>query len=117
MYVDSRYPVNMAVRTVDPLDDVDPVSSLVSPRENTMPPKWERVADAIRQQIRDGRDLTEREDGRYLPSYPHLLATRWPGVGTISYGTLRQVITVLKVQGWIEGEPGIGLRVREDHPA
>lgn len=81
-----------------------------------MPPKWERVADAIRQQIRDSRDLDERPDGRYLPSYPRLLAREWEGVGRVSYGTLRFAIAQLKATGWVEGEPGIGLRVREDHP-
>jgi DNA-binding GntR family transcriptional regulator len=76
-----------------------------------MPSKWERVADAIRQQIRDNTGLTEREDGRYLPSYPQLIDQH-----NVSYSTVRMVIAVLKAEGWIEGEQGIGLRVREDHP-
>lgn len=77
-----------------------------------MPPKWERVADAIRQQIREDRGLERKDDGLYLPSYPNLIEQH-----AASYSTIRFAVMTLKLEGWIEGEPGIGLRVREDHPA
>lgn len=80
-------------------------------------PKWERVAEAIREMIRSGEGLDQRADGLYLPSDPKLLERHWEGVGTVSYSTLRFAIANLKLTGWIEGEPGIGRRVREDHPA
>lgn len=74
-------------------------------------PRWERVAEAIRTQIRTGTGLDERADGRYLSSYPRLIEQH-----QVSYGTIRTAILQLKAEGWIEGDPGVGLRVREDHP-
>jgi DNA-binding GntR family transcriptional regulator len=82
-----------------------------------MPAKWERLADAIREMIRTGEGLIRREDGLYVPSHKVLLARRWPGIGSVSYGTLRFAIGNLKATGWLENEQGIGLRVREDHPS
>jgi hypothetical protein len=67
--------------------------------------------------IRTGEGLIEREDGLYVPSHKTLLDRRWPGIGKVSYGTLRFAIRDLKVTGWLENEQGIGLRIREDHPA
>lgn len=113
------YTVNMAA-LIDHGNKVNPVDSLTSRRENSMPqPKWERVAEAIRDQIRHRRDLRQEADGLYLPGYTTLVARAdWPdGVGKASYGTIRQAIWQLKAEGWLDGEQGIGLRVREDHPA
>lgn len=73
-----------------------------------MTTRWERVADDIRSQIRRGA-LTP---GDYLPSY-RLLGEQYE----TSYGTIRMALAVLRTEGWIEGESGVGVRVREGHPA
>lgn len=69
--------------------------------------RWERVAEDIRQQIRSG----QLRPGDYLPSY-RLLGERY----STSYGTIRAALMTLRAEGWIEGEPGVGVLVREDHP-
>lgn len=73
-----------------------------------MQPRWQRIADEIRDQIRSGQLTT----GDMLPSY-RLLGEQH----STSYGTIRMAMAVLRTEGWIEGEPGVGVRVREDHPA
>lgn len=70
--------------------------------------RWERLAEDLRQQIRAG----ELRPGDLIPSY-RMLGEQYK----ISYGTVRQALSVLRVEGWIEGEPGVGVRVRQDHPA
>lgn len=70
--------------------------------------RWERVAEAIREQIRSGR----LRPGDYIPSYAQLQETHG-----VSYGTVRDALRTLRMEGWLEeGEQGVGTRVREDHP-
>lgn len=76
-----------------------------------MTTRWERVAEALREQIRGGHGLVLRSDGLYLPSYSQLQETY-----EVSYGTIRTALLLLRAQGWIEGEQGVGVRVRPDHP-
>lgn len=70
--------------------------------------RWERVAEAIREQVRAGI----LKPGGYLPSYRALGEQHG-----VSYGTVRAALLTLRAEGWVEGEPGVGVRVREDHPA
>lgn len=70
--------------------------------------RWERLAEHIRRQIRNG----VLRPGELIPSYREL-----GEIHQVSYGTVRQALAVLRVEGWIEGEPGVGVRVREDHPS
>lgn len=69
--------------------------------------RWERLAEHIRNQIRAGR----LQPGDMLPSYRALGEEHG-----VSYATVRQALTVLRTEGWIVGEPGVGVRVRTDHP-
>lgn len=78
--------------------------------------RWERVAEAIRQRIRDGQ-VERRGGGQYLPAYDRLEAELKAEGYRLSYGSLRRAVIELRHQGWIESEPGVGLRVRPDHPA
>lgn len=68
-------------------------------------PKWERLADAIREQIRTGK----LQPGDKLPSITELKA-----IYGVSYGPVRTAMIVLKAEGLIEGVPGEGVYVR--HP-
>lgn len=78
-------------------------------------PEFRRVAEEIRQRIRDQRDLIVRQyRGRpvpSLPSYDELIEQH-----ETSYGTLRTALIALESEGWINRVGGIGLLVREDHP-
>jgi DNA-binding GntR family transcriptional regulator len=65
------------------------------------------MAQDIRQRIRDGR----LPAGELLPSY-RLLGEQYQ----TSYGTVRIALRVLETEGWTVGEPGVGVRVRGDHP-
>lgn len=89
-------------------------AAIVSPkraREITVT-RWERAAEAIREQIRTGDHIRTDDDGvRWLPSYAQLEKQH-----RVSYGTLRYALGELRRQGWVEGEPGVGVRVRDDHP-
>lgn len=78
--------------------------------------RWERVAEAIRQRIRDGQ-VEERGGGRYLPAYPRLEQELRDAGYELSYGSLRRALIELRHEGWVVSEPGIGLRIRDDHPA
>lgn len=69
--------------------------------------RWETLAEKLRTQIRSG----QLKPGDYLPSYAALQEEH-----QISYGTVRQALFVLRTEGWVEGEPGVGVRVRADHP-
>lgn len=72
---------------------------------------WEELAERIRQQIRSG----QLQPGDRLPSYRQLSET---GLGyRISTSTVRTAVTVLRVEGWVRGHPGVGMFVRDDHPA
>lgn len=93
---------------------VDPVDSLALPREIMLAePQWLRVAEEIRQRIRDGRVVeSEAIKGGYrLPRYPELMAEHHAG-----YGTLRTVLLVLEAEGWIIRRPGVEISTRADHP-
>ena len=69
--------------------------------------RWERVAEDIREQIRSG----QLRPGDMLPTYRRLQELH-----QTSYGPVRMAMMALRLEGWVEGEPGVGVRVREDHP-
>ncbi|TCB97602.1 FadR family transcriptional regulator [Micromonospora zingiberis] len=69
-----------------------------------MPAKYERVADAIREQIRSG----QLKPGDKLPSLSQLQEQY-----EVSYGSIRGAMLVLKAERLIEGRPGEGVYVRE----
>jgi len=88
-------------------DPVDLVASVPRPRETSMT-RWETLAEHLRDQIRSGHI----QPGELLPSYAQIQEQHG-----ISYGTVRQALWVLRMEGWVAGEPGVGVRVRADHPA
>lgn len=93
-------------------------SSLLSREINMPPPRWERVADAIRDMIRQDRGLVVGDDEvRRLPSYEQLRDALGPG-RRVSISTVRSAIIALRAEGWLhDGESGIsGVPVRDDHP-
>lgn len=67
-------------------------------------PKYERVADAIRDQIRSG----QLKPGNKLPSIAQLQEQHG-----VSYGSIRSAMLVLKAERLIEGRPGEGVYVRQ----
>lgn len=79
------------------------IYSQMRPEEITMPAKYERVAEAIRTQIRTG----ELQPGDKLPSISQLT-----DLYAVSYGSIRSAMLVLKAEGLIEGRPGEGVYVR-----
>ena len=91
------------VATVGSMADSPPVA-----REGEMTTRWERLAEHIRSEIRTGR----LKPGDLLPSYRQLSEDHH-----VSYATVRTALTVLRTEGWIVGEVGVGVRVREDHPS
>src|SRR5690554_2196418 len=91
------------VATVSSVGDSPPVA-----REGEMTTRWERLAEHIRSEIRAGR----LKPGDLLPSYRQLGEEH-----QVSYATVRTALTVLRTEGWIVGEAGVGVRVREDHPS
>jgi DNA-binding GntR family transcriptional regulator len=88
---------------------VQVIYSVMRPEETiTMPPsKWERVADAIRGQIRSG----QLRPGDRLPSIAQLQA-----IHGVSYGPIRTATLILKAEGWVYGQPGEGVYVTADPP-
>ncbi len=68
-------------------------------------PKYVRVADAIREQIRAGK----LRPGDQLPSITQLQQQF-----EVSYGSIRGAMLVLKAEGLIEGRPGEGVYVRAE---
>lgn len=73
-------------------------------REMNMPvPKYERVADAIREQIRSG----QLPPGAKLPTTQQLIEQYG-----VSYGSIRTALLILKAEGLIEGRPGEGVYVK-----
>jgi len=76
----------------------------VRPEEFTMPAaKYERVAEAIREQIRSG----ELKAGDKLPSL-----TQLEQIHGVSYGSIRTAMLILKTEGLIEGRAGDGVYVK-----
>jgi GntR family transcriptional regulator len=75
----------------------------VRPEEITVTAKYERVADAIREQIRTG----QLKPGDKLPSTTQLQALHG-----VSYGSIRGAMLVLKAEGLVEGRPGEGVYVK-----
>ena len=110
-YAESSYTVNMS--DSGSIDTGDAVDSPARPREiSVAEPEWRRVAAEIRQRIRVGQIRTDAEGVRWLPTYDELQEQH-----ATSYGTLRTVLIALEAEGWIIRRPGVGLQVREDHPA
>ncbi|MFI9643687.1 winged helix-turn-helix domain-containing protein [Micromonospora sp. NPDC051925] len=68
-----------------------------------MPAKYERVAEAIREQIRSGKLAV----GDKLPSTAELKAEY-----DVSYGSIRGAMLVLKTEGLVEGRQGEGVYVK-----
>jgi GntR family transcriptional regulator len=76
----------------------------VRPEEIPMTaPKYVRVADAIRDQIRSG----QLKPGDRLPSTRELEAQFG-----VSYGSIRGAMLVLKAEGLVRGQPGEAVYVR-----
>ena len=74
-------------------------------------PEWRRVAEEIRQRIRQQDVIPLPGGGHRLPRYDDLIVQH-----RTSYGTLRTVLLVLEAEGWIVRRHGVDLLVREDHP-
>jgi GntR family transcriptional regulator len=73
-------------------------------------PKYQRIADVLRRQIKAG----EYKPGDRLPSETMLLERFRAQFGTLSLPTLRQAIAVLRSEGLIESQHGIGTFVKTD---
>ncbi|EWT03867.1 GntR family transcriptional regulator [Intrasporangium chromatireducens Q5-1] len=69
-------------------------------------PKYHRIADALREQIRTGR----LAPGDRLPAETAIAATHHTSVPTV-----RQAMSVLRAEGLIESRHGIGTFVRATH--
>ena len=75
-------------------------------------PKYQRIADVLRRQIKAG----EYQPGDRLPSETTLMEHFRDQFGTLSLPTLRQAIAVLRTEGLIESQQGIGTFVKTDQP-
>jgi GntR family transcriptional regulator len=73
-------------------------------------PKYQRIADALRRQIKNG----EYQPGDRLPAETALLDQFRDQFGTLSLPTLRQAIALLRAEGLIESQQGIGTFVKAD---
>ena len=73
-------------------------------------PKYQRIADAIRRDIKSGT----YEPGSQLPGETALLERFRTQLGTLSLPTLRQALAVLRAEGLISSQQGIGTFVRSD---
>lgn len=76
----------------------------------TMPtavPKYERVAEAIREQIRTGKLKPKQQ----LPTVADMQV-----LYEVSYGTLRTALRDLYAEGWLVGQQGDGIFVTEKPP-
>jgi GntR family transcriptional regulator len=73
-------------------------------------PKYARIADALRRDIKDGTYAP----GDRLPGEIALLERFRTQLGTLSLPTLRQGIAVLRAEGLIESQQGVGTFVRTD---
>jgi DNA-binding GntR family transcriptional regulator len=77
-------------------------------KEMGMPaPKWQALAEAIRDQIRTGR----LQPGAKLPSQTQLCAEY-----QVSSIVVRNAMLTLKAEGWVEGVPGSGVFVADQPP-
>ena len=75
----------------------------VASQGDRMPvPKYERVASAIREQIRSGK----LQPGARLPTTRQLEEHY-----EVSYGSVRTALMILKAEGLIVGRPGEGVYV------
>jgi GntR family transcriptional regulator len=73
-------------------------------------PKYQRIADALRRDIKTG----VYKPGDQLPAETALLERFRPQLGTLSLPTLRQAVAVLRAEGLISSQQGIGTFVRSD---
>ena len=73
-------------------------------------PKYQRIADALRRQIKAG----EYRPGDRLPAETALLERFRPEFGTLSLPTLRQALGVLRAEGLVESQQGIGTFIKAD---
>ncbi len=73
-------------------------------------PKYQRIADALRREIKTG----EYKPGDRLPAETALLERFRDEFGTLSLPTLRQAISVLRAEGLVESQQGIGTFVKAD---
>ncbi len=73
-------------------------------------PKYQRIADALRRDIKTGTYAP----GDRLPAETALLDRFRDQFGTLSLPTLRQAIAVLRAEGLITSQQGIGTFVRSD---
>lgn len=73
-------------------------------------PKYLRIADAIRRDIKAGI----YKPGDRLPAETALLDRFRDELGTLSLPTLRQAIRVLRAEGLIDAQQGVGTFVRGD---
>ncbi len=67
-------------------------------------PKWEQLADHIREQIESG----QLQPGDKLPSTAQLKEQH-----KVSSTVVRQAVLVLQTQGWVHGVHGLGVFVTE----
>lgn len=73
-------------------------------------PKYQRIADALRRDIKAGTYAP----GEKLPAETALLERFRTQFGTLSLPTLRQAIGILRSEGLIASQQGIGTFVRSD---
>jgi len=73
-------------------------------------PKYQRIADALRRDIKTGAF----KPGDQLPAETALLERFRAQLGTLSLPTIRQALAVLRAEGLISSQQGIGTFVRSD---
>lgn len=73
-------------------------------------PKYQRIADALRRDIKSGIYAP----GDRLPAETALLERFRDQLGTLSLPTLRQAIAILRAEGLVSSQQGIGTFVRAD---
>jgi GntR family transcriptional regulator len=73
-------------------------------------PKYQRIADALRRDIKTGAF----KPGDQLPAETALLERFRAQFGTLSLPTIRQALAVLRAEGLISSQQGIGTFVRSD---
>ena len=73
-------------------------------------PKYQHIADALRRDIKTG----VYKPGDQLPAETALLDRFRAELGTLSLPTLRQAVAVLRAEGLISSQQGVGTFVRSD---